>query len=142
MNKEDAMRAAAELYFGASKREASGAIGCSVDTLTKWMQHPDWPGIWATVEANEIEILASRARRVIRAKLEEYDAITARWVLERQDKQFASKTTVTHEGKVEHEHSALPKLSVAQLEALESADDAYIDAIFEEATPLALTEEE
>ena len=141
---EKAQLAAFELYFGATVPEAAAQVGVSEDTVRNWLVSPWWPELAAAAEEHANDYLERQARRALRRRLEEGDAISARWLLERTDRRFAPPTKkVEIEGSVDHRHEAkqLERLPTAVIERLADADDDAIDAIFEEARPLALESE-
>lgn len=140
---EQATIAATALYYGATFSEAAAEAGIRKETLVAWRKEPWFEAIYEGLQDSELDVLAAKARGVIDRKLTEGDAQTARWVLERRDRKFASKTTVEHTGRVDHQHSLdaeqVAALTDAQLDRLLAVeDDAIIDAVFEEVRPLAL----
>lgn len=138
---EKARAAAFALYFGKTVAEAAAEARVSETTIRNWTASSWWPELIAAVESEALEYLQAKARGVLLDKLIEGDAISARWLLERRDRQFAPpKKTVEVEGRVEHDHRALAPVPTATIERLADMDDDAIEAFFEEIRPLGLPE--
>lgn len=142
-----ALVAAAAIYLGATRAEASGEAGIAEKTLRAWSAEPWWSEVEEIVHEDTLGYLEAKARGVVLQKLREGDGITARWLLERRDDSFKTKTEVKHTGQIDHAHTLeadrrLASLSDEQLARLAQADDDVIDLMFEEARPIGLLDEE
>lgn len=136
---EKALRGATALHFGATVAEAASEAGVVDQTVRNWRSSEWWPEMVAIAEREALSLLEAKARGVLLHQLDENDGVTARWLLERRERNFApAKKRVEIEGKVDHSHERrqLESLSTEVIERLADSDEDAIDAVFEEARPL------
>jgi len=139
---EKALNAAVALHLGGSVAEAASEAGVTDQTVRDWRDSQWWPRMEALAEQETLRLLEAKARGVLLTKLEEGDGVSARWLLERRERNFAPATKrVEIEGKVDHRHERqqLEQLPTEVIERLADGGDDVIDAVFEEARPLKLS---
>lgn len=109
---------ATKAYYGVDEFEICEQHGVSRSTLERWRATPEWAAACDAAAIAEPEVLAAMARGVIRDSLLSGDAITARWVLERRDKTFATPDRKLQvDAKVTHSQ-VLSQLDTLQLREL------------------------
>lgn len=138
---EVAALVAFDLYTGSTVPEAAAKNHVSRDTVRQWQRSDWWPDLMEAVAETYLDRADALARGALIRRLEEGDAISARWLLERRDRKLAPPSKVVevtgHVNHVAEERKALAQIPTDRLErALEFEDDEeVVDAVFEEANP-------
>lgn len=126
-NWDDAVRAAKLRYLGHTQGEVAKVVGKARSTIACWEMSDWWPKALEEAEADGLDEIVEKARRVVLDKLEESNAATAKWVLERRDKMFTKKNS-PDDSESKDLGPNLSRFSDDQLDALvEFAEDRLSD---------------
>ena len=75
--------------IGLNQKQAAKSVGVTRRTIQNWEAHETWPQAKAEARDRWCAEIHCRARGAILKALEQSDATSARWVLERMDPDFA-----------------------------------------------------
>lgn len=121
--------------LGYTQAEAGDMAGVVASTVSSWENSPWWTAAMDEARTKEFSETAAKALGVIKNKINEGDATTARWFLNKVHPVLADKS---RQG-IRSEDRGIPDLSdmseteLRKLAADENDDDEVIDAEFEDA---------